>query len=199
MFHILTVELTNFVYGIKICESQDFLQSFLKLKKKILFDLIFMLENVAKEYYYGDNYNYGYDNDDVDDYGDDNYNDNDDYYYSPTAQVVPSWNVTITYKTTSSLTVRWSTFPLNVPIQRFLVKYKEKNSNVSLIYHVSNWYNSHYTGNTLKGYTFYEVNVVAETSGNGTLYSSEAITARTHEGGKYAKTIKQTNKQMSTK
>ena len=199
MFHILTVELTNFVYGIKICESQDFLQSFLKLKKKILFDLIFMLENVVKEYYYGDNYNYGYDNDDVDDYGDDNYNDNDDYYYSPTAQVVPSWNVTITYKTTSSLTVRWSTFPLNVPIQRFLVKYKEKNSNVSLIYHVSNWYNSHYTGNTLKGYTFYEVNVVAETSGNGTLYSSEAITARTHEGGKYAKTIKQTNKQMSIK
>ena len=158
-----------------------------------------MLENVVKEYYYGDNYNYGYDNDDVDDYGDDNYNDNDDYYYSPTAQVVPSWNVTITYKTTSSFTVRWSTFPLNVPIQRFLVKYKEKNSNVSLIYHVSNWYNSHYTGNTLKGYTFYEVNVVAETSGNGTLYSSEAITARTHEGGKYAKTIKQTNKQMSIK
>ena len=81
MFHSLTVELTNFVYGIKICESQDFLQSFLKLKKKILFDLIFMLENVVKEYYYGDNYNYGYDNDDVDDYGDDNYNDNDDYYY----------------------------------------------------------------------------------------------------------------------
>ena len=159
-----------------------------------------MLENVVKEYYYGDNYNYGYDNDDVDDYGDDNYNDNDDYYYSPTAQVVPSWNVTITYKTTSSLTVRWSTFPLNVPIQRFLVKYKEKNSNVSLIYHVSNWYNSHYTGNTLKGYTFYEVNVVAETSGNGTLYSSEAITARTHEGGKYAKqSNKLTNKCQSSK
>ena len=161
-----------------------------------------MLENVVNEYYYGSNYNYGYDNDAVNDYGDDNDNDNDNdddyYYYSSTAQVVPSWNVTITYKTTSSLTVRWSTFPLNVPIQRFLVKYKEKNSNVSLIYHVSNWYNSHYTGNTLKGYTFYEVNVVAETSGNGTLYSSEAITARTHEGGKYAKTIKQTNKKSQS-
>jgi len=160
-----------------------------------------MLGNVVNEYYYVGNYNYGYDNDSVDDSGgdSDNDNDNDDYYYSSTAQVVPSWNVTITYKTISSLTVRWSTFPLNVPIQRFLVKYKEKNSNVSLIYHVSNWYNSHYTGNTLKGYTFYEVNVVAETSGNGTLYSSDAITARTQEGGKYAKTIKQTNKCESRK
>ena len=62
------------------------------------------------------------------------------------------------------------------------MKYKDKNSNVSLTYHVSNWYNSHYTGNLLKVYMFYEVYVV------GTLYSSEAITARTKEGGKYAKT-----------
>ncbi|XP_073248869.1 uncharacterized protein [Porites lutea] len=100
------------------------------------------------------------------------------------AQVVPSWNVTITSKTSSSLTVRWSNFPSSVPIQSFLVKYKQKSSNVSLIYHVSRWYNSHYTGNILKGYTFYEVNVVAlaNSLGNRTLYSSEAITARTNEG-----------------
>ena len=117
--------------------------------------------------------------------------------YSSTAQVVPSWNVTITSKTSSSLTVRWSNFPPSVPIQSFLVKYKQKSSNVSLIYHVSRWYNSHYTGNILKGYTFYEVNVVAlaNSLGNRTLYSSEAITARTNEGGKYAKTRnKRTNK-----
>jgi len=100
--------------------------------------------------------------------------------------VLPSWNVTITYKTSSSLTVWWSNFPSSVPIQSFLVKYKEISSNVSMIYHVSRWYNSHYTGNILKGYTFYEVNVVANTFGNGTLYYSEAITARTNEGGKYA-------------
>ena len=110
--------------------------------------------------------------------------------YSSTAQVVTSWNVTISNKTSSSLTVRWSNFPSSVSIQRFLVKYKEKSSNVSLIYHISYWYNSHYTGNVLKGYTFYEVSVVAvaNTLGNSTLYSSEAVTARTNEGGKYAKT-----------
>ena len=51
MFDSLTFELTNFVYGIKIFESQDFLQSSLKIKKKMLFDLIFMLENVVNEYY----------------------------------------------------------------------------------------------------------------------------------------------------
>ena len=68
------------------------------------------------------------------------------------------------------------------------MKCKDKNSNVSLIYHVSNWYNSHYTGNILKAYMFYEVYVLAVSSVNGTLYSSEAITARTNEGGKYAKT-----------
>ena len=102
--------------------------------------------------------------------------------------MVPSWNVTIINKTPTSLTVRWSNFPLSIQIQRLLVKYKEKNSNVSLTYHVSNWYNSHHTGNGLKVYMFHEVYVVAVSSVNGTLYSSEAITARTNEGGKYAKT-----------
>ena len=100
--------------------------------------------------------------------------------------MVNSWNVTITYKTSSSLTVRWTNFPLSIPIQRFLVKYKEKNSNISLIYHVSKWKSSHYTANMLKGYTLYEVNVfaVANTSGNETLYqSNKVITARTNEGG----------------
>ena len=100
--------------------------------------------------------------------------------------MVPSWNVTITDKTSSSLTVRWTNFPLSVPIQRFLVKYKEKNSNISLIYQVSKWNNLHYTGNMLSGYWLYEVNVFAvmNTSGDETLYhSSEVLTARTSEGG----------------
>ncbi|CAH3116621.1 unnamed protein product [Porites lobata] len=101
------------------------------------------------------------------------------------AKVVPSWNVTITYKTSSSLTLQWTNFPSSVPIERFLVKYKDKTSNISLIYRVSKWNNLHYTGNILRGYSLYEVNVfaVANTSGNGTLYqSSEVITARTSEG-----------------
>ena len=104
--------------------------------------------------------------------------------------MVPSWNVTIINKTSTSLTVRWSNFPLSVPIQYLLVKYKDKNSKASLAYNVSNWYNSHYTGNVLKVYVFYEVYVVAVSSVNGTLYSSEAMTARTNEGGKYAKTYR---------
>ena len=101
--------------------------------------------------------------------------------------MVPSWNITITYKTSSSLTVRWTYFPLSVQVQRYLVRYKEKNSNISLIYHVSKWNNLHYTGNMLRGYSLYEVNVfaVVNTSGNETLYqSSEVITARTSEGGR---------------
>ena len=104
--------------------------------------------------------------------------------------MVPSWNVTIINKTSTSLTVRWSNSPLSVPIQHLLVKYKDKNSNASLAYNVSNWYNSHYTGNVLKVYMFYEVYVVAVSSVNGALYSSEAMTARTNEGGKYAKTYR---------
>ena len=100
------------------------------------------------------------------------------------AQVLPSWNVTIAYKTSSSLTIRWSNFPLSVPIQWFLVRYKEQNSSVSLIYKVSNLYNSHYSGSVLRTYQSYEVNLiaVANNSGNGT-YSSEPIIARTNEGG----------------
>ena len=104
------------------------------------------------------------------------------------AQVLPSWNVTIAYKTSSSLTIRWSNFPLSVPIQWFLVRYKEQNSSFSLIYKVSNWYNSHYSGSVLRTYQSYEVNViaVANNSGNGA-YSSEPTIARTNEGGKNQK------------
>ena len=104
------------------------------------------------------------------------------------AQVLPSWNVTIAYKTSSSLTIRWSNFPLSVPIQWFLVRYKEHNSSFSLIYKVSNWYNSHYSGSVLRTYQSYEVNViaVANNSGNGA-YSSEPTIARTNEGGKNQK------------
>ena len=101
------------------------------------------------------------------------------------AQVLPSWNVTVTYKTSSSLTVRWSNFPLSIPIQQFLVRYKDQNSNFSLIYKISNWYNSHSSGSILRGYQFYQVNIIAVGvySGNGT-YSSQTTVARTNEGGK---------------
>ena len=101
------------------------------------------------------------------------------------AQVLPSWNVTVTYKTSSSLTVRWSNFPLSIPIQQFLVRYKDQNSNFSLIYKISNWYNSHSSGSILRGYQFYQVNIIAVGvySGNGT-YSSQITVARTNEGGK---------------
>ena len=104
------------------------------------------------------------------------------------AQVLPSWNVTIAYKTSSSLTIRWSNFPLSVPIQWILVRYKEQNSSFSLIYKVSNWYNSHYSGSVLRTYQSYEVDViaVANNSGNGA-YSSEPTIARTNEGGKNQK------------
>ena len=105
--------------------------------------------------------------------------------FTISAQVLPSWNVTVTYKTSSSLTVRWSNFPLSIPIRQFLVRYKDQNSNFSLIYKVSNWYNSHNSGSILRGYQFYQVNVIAVGvySGNGT-YSSQTTVARTNEGGK---------------
>ena len=110
------------------------------------------------------------------------------FFLNTLAQVLPSWNVTIAYKTSSSLTIRWSNFPLSVPIQWFLVRYKEPNSSFSLIYKVSNWYNSHYSGSVLRTYQSYEVDViaVANNSGNGA-YSSEPTIARTNEGGKNQK------------
>ena len=110
------------------------------------------------------------------------------FFLNTLAQVLPSWNVTIAYKTSSSLTIRWSNFPLSVPIQWFLVRYKEQNSSFSLIYKVSNWYNSHYSGSVLRTYQSYEVDViaVANNSGNGA-YSSEPTIARTNEGGKNQK------------
>lgn len=106
--------------------------------------------------------------------------------FLPSAQLLPSWNLTITSSTSSSLTVKWSQFPLtNLFIQRFLVNYREHNSNVSLIFEVPNSYDTHYTGGVLKGYHFYDVRVIAVTTGvgNGT-YSSQKETTRTEEGGK---------------
>lgn len=106
--------------------------------------------------------------------------------FLPSAQLLPSWNLTVTHTTSSSLTVKWSKFPLtNVFIQRFLVNYREHNSNVSLIFKAPNSYNTHYTGTLLKSYQFYDVQVIAVTSvGNGT-YSSQTEPTRTDEGGKH--------------
>ena len=92
----------------------------------------------------------------------------------------------MTSMTPTSLTIRWHDFPLNRPLQRFLVKYKEQNINLTMVFQVSKWYNTHYSGSVLKGYQFYEVQVIAVTtaSGNGTyMYSTKAALARTSEGG----------------
>ena len=106
-------------------------------------------------------------------------------YLLPSAQQLPSWNLTVAKSTSSSLTVKWSQFPLtNLFIQRYLVNYREHNSNVSLIFEVSNSYDTHYTGSVLKGYQFYDVQVIAVMTsvGNGT-YSTQTETTRTEEGG----------------
>ncbi|KAL9953497.1 hypothetical protein ACROYT_G040920 [Oculina patagonica] len=100
------------------------------------------------------------------------------------AQLVPSWNVTVTNTTSSSLTVQWSKFPLtSLPIQRFLVNYREHNSNVSLIFQAPSSHSTHYTGTVLKSYQYYDVHVIAVTTGvgNGT-YSSQTESTMTDEG-----------------
>ena len=112
------------------------------------------------------------------------------------AQLVPSWNVTITYKTSSSLTVQWSKFPLtNLTIQRFLVNYREHNSNVSLIFQTPSSYITHYSGSVLKSYQFYDVEVIAVTaSGDNGTYSSRTESARTDEGGNIKRTVRKITK-----
>ena len=108
------------------------------------------------------------------------------YTFFPSAQLLSYWNLTVTSSASSSLTVKWSQFPLtNLFIQRFLVNYREHNSNVSLIFEVLNSYDTHYTGAVLKSYQFYDVQVIAVTTGvgNGT-YSTQTETTRTEEGGK---------------
>ena len=105
--------------------------------------------------------------------------------FRPSAQQLPYWNLTVTNSASSSLTIKWSQFPLtNLFVQRFLVNYREHHSNVSLIFEVPNSYDTHYTGAVLKGYQFYDVRVIAVTTGvgNGT-YSTQIETARTKEGG----------------
>ena len=55
-----------------------------------------------------------------------------------------------------------------------------------MVFQVSKWYNTHHSGSILKGYQFYEVQViaVATDSGNGThMYSTKAALTRTREGG----------------
>ena len=102
------------------------------------------------------------------------------------AQLVPSWNISISDTTTSSMTVQWSNFPLtSQSIQRLLVSYREHNSNVSLIFETQSYYNTHYTGKVLRSYRYYDVQViaVASNSSNGTFSSRKEI-ARTNEGGK---------------
>lgn len=102
------------------------------------------------------------------------------------AQEVPTWNVTIYRITSSSLSVRWTNFPLNFTVQGFLIKYTLQNSNVSQVFQASKWHNTHYSGSVLKGYSYYEVKVIAVViTGNGTsMYSTRASLTRTNEGGK---------------
>ena len=107
-------------------------------------------------------------------------------HLSLAAQLVPSWNISISDTTTSSMTVQWSNFPLtSQSIQRLLVGYREHNSNVSLIFETQSYYNTHYTGKVLGSYQYYDVQLiaVASNSSNGTFSSKKEI-ARTNEGGK---------------
>ncbi|XP_022786238.1 uncharacterized protein LOC111326491 isoform X2 [Stylophora pistillata] len=100
------------------------------------------------------------------------------------AQLVPSWNISISYTTTKSMTVQWSSFPLTShSVQQLLVNYREHNSNVSLVFQTPSYYNTHYTGRILKGYQYYDVQViaVASNSSNGTFTSRREI-GRTDEG-----------------
>ena len=102
------------------------------------------------------------------------------------AQLLPSWNISISDTTTSSMTVQWSNFPMtSQSIQRLLVSYREHNSNVSLIFETQSYSNTHYTGKILRSYQYYDVQViaVASNSSNGTFSSRKEI-ARTNEGGK---------------
>ncbi|PFX28263.1 Transmembrane protease serine 5 [Stylophora pistillata] len=104
--------------------------------------------------------------------------------YVTKAELVPSWNISISNTTTTSMRVQWSNFPLTShSIQKLLVNYREHNSNVSLIFQTPSYYNTHYTGRVLRSYQYYDVQVVAvaSNSSNGT-YTSRKEMGRTEEG-----------------
>lgn len=105
-----------------------------------------------------------------------------------TAKPISSWNATVDTITSSSATVRWSNFPLSSSINHYLVRFKEV-SGVSILFQVSGYSNSYYT-KRLKGYTSYDVTVLAVTASDGNItYSSKNVSMKTAEGGKFPRDI----------
>ena len=106
------------------------------------------------------------------------------YVYSDfTAQPIFSWNITVDSITSSSATVHWSNFPLPLLINHYVVRFKEV-SGFSTLFQVSSHSNYYYT-NLLKGYTSYDVEVLAVTASDGNVtYSSKTVSMKTAEGGK---------------
>ena len=106
------------------------------------------------------------------------------HFYSHSTASQVSWNITVYSITSSSASVRWLNFPLSANVIHYLVRYKEP-SGVSVLFRASSYSNTHYT-NRLKGYTSYDIQVFASTTGiNGNItYSSQTVSIETPEGGK---------------
>lgn len=102
--------------------------------------------------------------------------------YLFTAENVSSWEVTIGGVNSSSAKVSWTAFPVSLPVNYFLVRYREVATSVSTLYQVSHFSNT-YCANLLKGFTAYGVQVFAVTENNGT-YASKVLSLQTEEGGK---------------
>ena len=104
-------------------------------------------------------------------------------YSDFTAKPIFSWNITVDSITSSSATVRWSNFPLPLSINHYLVRFKEV-YDFGTLFQVSSHSNYYYT-NILKGYTSYDVEVLAVTTSDGNVtYSSKTVSMKTAEGGK---------------
>lgn len=110
------------------------------------------------------------------------------HFYSHLTASQVSWNITVYSITSSSASVRWLNFPLSANVTHYLVRYKEP-SGVSVLFRASSYSNTHYT-NRLKGYTSYDVQVFASTTGiDGNItYSSQTVSIETPEGGKLSGT-----------
>ena len=102
-----------------------------------------------------------------------------------TAQPVNSWNITVNGITSSTAWVRWSNFPLPLNISHYFVRYKDMSNGVSTLFKASSSSNKHYV-NRLKGYTSYDVQVLAASTSTANItYSSQMVSIETAEGGRF--------------
>lgn len=101
-----------------------------------------------------------------------------------TAAPLPSWNITVNSITSSSATVWWSNFPLPLPVNYYLVRYKKVPNGVSRLFQVSQSSNTYYMSH-LKAYTSYYVQLIAVAARSvNVTYSSKAVVIQTDEDGK---------------